>query len=173
MSCAGHITRDDGDIRYPWVDFSTSDPAIEDLKKEQAKLHKKALKLQRKLTRLRKKNAESERVQPLTKKSHKAWHAYHALGHTLRKLQVPMRQKVIEYIIQFYDHRPVPFDRRLTLSNLSLRTRLESQGAADFYLTESREFQLQKLAEYRGEMRDVTEFLKTIYISQYAEETTA
>src|SRR6266566_7147705 len=75
MSCAGHITRDEGDIRYPWIDFSASDTEIEDLKKEQA---------------------------------------------------------------------------------------------ADFYLSEPREVQLQKLAEYRDEMRAFTEFLKTIYLSQHA-----
>src|SRR6266566_9584555 len=59
MSCAGHITRDEGDIRYPWVDFSTSDPTIQDLKKKQEDLHKKADQLESKLTRLRKKNADS------------------------------------------------------------------------------------------------------------------
>src|SRR6266702_7167055 len=89
MSCAGHITRDEGDIRYPWIDFCTSDTSIEDLKKEQARLQKTANTLQSKLTRLRKKNAASERIQKLMKKSRAAWHAYHSLGHTLRKLQVP------------------------------------------------------------------------------------
>jgi hypothetical protein len=173
MSCAGHITRDEGDIRYPWIDFCTSDTSIEDLKKEQARLQKTANTLQSKLTRLRKKNAASERIQKLMKKSRAAWHAYHSLGHTLRKLQVPMRQKVIEYLMQFYEHRSVPFDRRLTLRIISLQTRLESQGAADFYLTESREVQLQKLAEYRGEMHDFTAFLKTLFFSQQAEEASA
>lgn len=74
-----------------------------------------------------------------------------------------MRQKVIEYLIQFYDQRSVPFDRRLTLHVLSSHTRLESQGTADFHLCEPREVQLQKLAEYREEMRAFTEFLKSIY----------
>jgi hypothetical protein len=41
MSCAGHITRDEGDIRYPWIDFSTSDTTIEDFKKKQKDLQKK------------------------------------------------------------------------------------------------------------------------------------
>ncbi len=172
MSCAGHITRDEGDIRYPWVDFSASDATIKDLKKDQEKLRKKAQKLQRKLTRLREKNAERERMQALMKKSREAWHAYHSLGHKLRKLQVPMRQKVIEYLVQFYDQRPVSFDRRLTLHLLGSHTRLESQGAADFYLCEPREVQQQKLAEYREEMRAFTEFLKTIYASQQAETVT-
>jgi hypothetical protein len=173
MSCAGHITRDEGDIRYPWVDFSASDATIKDLKKDQEKLRKKADKLQRKLTRLRKKNAESIRLQSLSKKSHAAWRAYHSLGHKMRKLQVPMRQKVVEYLVQFYDQRSVPFDRRLTLRLLGSHTRLESQGAADFYLNEPREVQQQKLAEYRDEMRAFTEFLKTIYASQQAETVTA
>ena len=64
MSCAGHITRDEGDRRYPWVDFSTSDTSIEDLKKKQEDLHKKADQLQSKLTRLRKKNADSVDTKP-------------------------------------------------------------------------------------------------------------
>ena len=81
-----------------------------------------------------------------------------------------MRRKIIEYLSQFYDQRSVPFDRRLTLSTISLSTRLESQGAADFHLCEPREVQLQKLAEYRDEMRAFTEFLKTIYSSQHAEK---
>jgi predicted RNase H-like nuclease (RuvC/YqgF family) len=171
-SCAGHITRDEGDIRYPWVDFSASDPEIEELKREQQELHEKAEKLQRKLTRLRKKNADGERIQPLMTKSRTAWHEYHSLGRKLRKLQVPMRRKAVEYLTQFYEHRSVPFDCRLTLNIIASHTRLESQGAADFYLTEPREVQLQKLAEYRDEMRAFTEFLKTIYLSQRAEETT-
>lgn len=170
MSCAGHITRDEGDIRYPWVDFSATDTEIEDLKKEQQELHKKAEKIQHKLTRQRNKNADSEHIQPLMKKSREAWHEYHSLGHKLRKLQVPIRRKVVEYLVQFYEHRSVPFDRRLTLRVLSFSTRMESQGAADFYLTEPREVQLQKLAEYREEMRAFTEFMKTIYLSQRAEE---
>jgi len=171
MSCAGHITRDEGDIRYPWVDFSTSDTTIKDLKKEQQELHKKALKLQDKLTRLRKKGVESERMQAIMKKSSAAWHAYHSLGHKLKKLQVPMRQKVVEYLVQFYNNRPTTFDLRLTLRLLSSTTRLESQGAADFYLTEPREVQLQKLAEYRDEMHAFTDFLKTIYIAQREEKS--
>lgn len=166
MSCAGHITRDEGDIRYPWVDFSASNPTIEDLKKQQEGLRQKADKLQRKLMRLRKKHAASARTQVLAKKSQAAWHAYHSLGRRLRKLQVPMRRKVIDYLVQFYDRRSVPFDRRLTLRVLASDTRLESQGAADFYLGEPREVQLQKLAEYRDEMRAFTDFLKTIYCSQ-------
>ena len=52
----------------------------------------------------------------------------------------------------------------------SANTRLESQGTADFYLCEPREVQLQKLVEYRDEMRAFTEFLKTIYFSQYTED---
>jgi len=170
MSCAGHITRDEGDVRYPWVDFSASDSTINDLKQEQQKLHKKAQKRQRKLTNLRKKNAESAEIQVQMEKSHAAWHAFHSLGHKLRKLQVPMRQKMIHYLVQFYDQRPVPFDRRLTLRPLGSSTRLESQGAADFYLCEPREVQLQKLTEYRDEIRAFTEFLKTIYFSQQAEK---
>jgi hypothetical protein len=120
--------------------------------------------------RLRKKNVDSERLQSLAKKSHAAWRAYHSLGHKLRKLQVPMRRKMVEYLIQFYDHRSVPFDRRLTLRVISSNTPLESQGAADFYLCEPREVQLQKLAEYRDEMCASTEFLKTIYFSQHTED---
>lgn len=170
MSCAGHITRDEGDIRYPWIDFSASDATIKDLEKKQQELHKKAEILQHKLTRRRKKNTNRERIQSIMAKSRAAWHEYHSLGHKLRKLQVPMRRKVIEYLIQFYEHRSAPFDRRLTLRILASHTRLESQGAADFYLSEPREVQLQKLAEYRGEMREFTEFLKTIYLSQRVEE---
>lgn len=170
MSCAGHITRDEGDVRYPWIDFSASDATIKDIEKEQQELRKRAEKLQNKLTRLRKKNTDRERIQSMTTKSRAAWHEYHSLGHKLSKLQVPMRRKVVEYLIQFYEHRSVPFDRRLTLRVLASHTRMESQGAADFYLTEPREVQLQKLAEYREEMREFTEFLKTIYRSQRAEE---
>jgi hypothetical protein len=169
MSCAGHITRDEGDVRYPWVDFATSDTAIQELKKQQQKLRKKAEAVQRKLIRLRKKNPQHKRLLALTKKSHTAWHAFHSLGHRLRKLQVPMRQQMVAYLVQFYEGRSVPFDRRLTLRLLGSSTRLESQGAADFYLCESREVQLQKLAEYRDEMHSFTEFLKTIYVSQQAE----
>ncbi len=170
MSCAGHITRDQGDIRYPWIHFSASDTTITELKKEQEKLHKKAEKLQAKLSRLRQKHADSTRIQKIAKKSNSAWHAYHSMGHKLRKLQVPMRQKVVGYLSQFYENRSVPFDRRLILDLLSSTTRIESQGAADFHLTEPREMQLQKLAEYRDEMHAFTEFLKTISLSQQAEK---
>jgi hypothetical protein len=170
MSCAGHITRDEGNVRYPWVDFAASDPTIQDLQKEQEKLHKKADKLQRKLTRLQKKNTEQGCIQPLTQKSRAAWHAYHSLGQRLRKVQVPMRQKVIAYLTQFYEHRSVPFDCRLTLHVIASRTRVESQGAADFHLCEPREVQIQKLREYRDEMHAFTEFLKTMYLSQQAEK---
>jgi Skp family chaperone for outer membrane proteins len=172
-SCAGHITRDEGDVRYPWIDFSASDTTIQERKKEQDQLHKKALKLHDKLARLQKKETDKERIQTLQKKSHAAWRAYHSLRHQLRKLQVPMRQKVVEYLTQFYEQRAVPFDRRLTLRVISSDTRLESQGAADFHLCEPREAQIQKLAEYRDEMRAFTEFLKSIYISQHKEKEKA
>ncbi|GCE29590.1 hypothetical protein KDA_50740 [Dictyobacter alpinus] len=169
MSCAGHITRDDGDVRYPWVDFSASDATIQHLDAEEQKLHKKAMKWQKKLTRVRKKDVARAERRACEEKSHAAWHAYHALGHQQRKLQVPLRQQVVAYLVQFYDGRNVPFDRRLTLRVLSTNTRIESQGAADFHLCEPRDRQVQKLAEYRDEMRDFTEFLKKIYISQRAE----
>lgn len=68
MSCAGHITRDEGDIRYPWVDFSASDPVIKDLKKKQERLHKKAMKFQRKLTRLRTKSAATKSMRSLRRR---------------------------------------------------------------------------------------------------------
>ncbi|GCE29516.1 hypothetical protein KDA_50000 [Dictyobacter alpinus] len=84
-------------------------------------------------------------------------------------MQVPLRQQVVAYLIQFYDGRSVPFDRRLTLRVLSTNTRIENQGAADFYLCEPRDRQVQKLAEYRDEMRAFTEFLKKMYILQRAE----
>ncbi|QBD76916.1 hypothetical protein EPA93_13240 [Ktedonosporobacter rubrisoli] len=170
MSCAGHITRDDGDVRYPWINFSASDDIIQKLKTEQIKLHKKAEKRQKKLMKLRKKLTSNAKLLAAQKKSHKAWHAYHAIGHQLRKLQVPMRQRVIDYLTQFYENRPVLFDRRLILDLISTTTRLESQGAADFHLCEPREVQIQKLAEYREEMRAFTEFLKTIYLSQQTEK---
>lgn len=169
MSCAGHITRDDGDIRYPWVDFSASDATIESLMAEEQKLHKKAIKLQKKFKHFRKKDMGRADMQKLAKKSHAAWHAYHSQMHRQRKLQIPLRQQVVEYLTRFYDGRIVPFDRRLTLRVILSNTRIESQGAADFYLCESREVQLQKLAEYRGEICAFTEFLKAIYASQRAE----
>jgi len=172
MSCAGHITRDEGDIRYPWVDFSASDATIENLKEKERELHKKAMKLQKKIVKVQKKNVERADTRELVEESNGAWRAYHSLRHQQRKLQVPLRQQVIEYLSRFYDGRVVPFDRRLTLSVISSNTRIESQGAADFYLCEPREVQLQKLAEYRDEMRAFTEFLKAIYASQRTEMAT-
>jgi hypothetical protein len=133
------------------------------------KLREKAEAVQRKLVRLRKKRPESKHLAALTKKSHAAWQSYHSLGHRLRKLQVPMRQQVVAYLVRFYEGRAVPFDRRLTLRLIGEKTRLESQGAADFYLCEPREAQRQKLAEYRDEMGAFTAFLKTVYASQQAE----
>lgn len=170
MSCAGHITRDEGDIRYPWVDFSASDATIQSLEEEEQKLHKKAMKLQKKLARLRKKDdVERADMREFAEKSRAAWRVYHSLRHQQSKLQIPLRQQVVEYLTRFYDGRTVPFDRRLTLRVISSNTRIESQGAADFYLCEPREVQLQKLAEYRDEMRAFTEFLKGIYASQRTE----
>lgn len=163
MSCAGHVTRDNGDIRYPWIDISALDPTIEKLTKKQERLHQRAMRFQRKL---RKKNVTSKHARLLRKKSNTAWRKYHSLDHRLRKLQVPLRQKLTGYLLQFYSRRSVPLDRRLILHVISSDTRLESQGAADFHLCESREFQLEKLAEYREEMRAFTDFLKSIYAAE-------
>lgn len=171
MSCAGHVTRDNGDIRYPWIDISALDPTIEKLTKKQERLHQRAMKLQHKLRKQQQKKADTKSMRTITKKSHTAWRKYHALRHQLRKLQIPLRQKLIGYLLQFYDQRSAPFDRRLTLRVISSDTRLESQGAADFHLGEPREFQLQKLAEYREEMRAFTDFLKSIYATEMRDKS--
>lgn len=170
MSCAGHITRDQGDVRYPWIDFSTSTPTIDELRQRQIKRREQAETRQKKLTRLRQKHPTHERLASLTKKSRQTWNTYHEAEHHLRKLQVPMRQQMITYLVQFYEHRQVPFDQRLTLRLLGSKTRLESQGAADFYVCEPREIQRQKLAEYRSEMHDFTAFLIAIYRDLHPED---
>ena len=73
--------------------------------------------------------------------------------------------KLLEHLLSFYQHRQVPYDRRVTIQSFGLGVnRLESQGAALQEIV-TPEVKQQRLQRYQEEMREFTKYLKETYFS--------
>ncbi len=163
MSCGGHI--DDGrGLLLPWVDIEPSDPSLDRLKQKEQQLIESAKQMHLHITRLRQDRVEADQFKEAQRKASEVYEHLHAVQREIRMLQAALRTHLADYLALFYAERQVPFDRRLVLSGLD-RTRLQSQGALDFYLAAPVSVQRQKLQEYREEMATFASFLKRIYFS--------
>ncbi|HLG75421.1 MAG TPA: hypothetical protein VKX46_03345 [Ktedonobacteraceae bacterium] len=168
MSCGGHLAgEDDGGFRLPWVDIQQLNPDIIALNNEVARLLDEADEIQKAVEQMRASGGPTHEIKRAQLRVHALHRERHILTREIRIQQAEIRLKLVDYLVQFYNTREAPFDRRLIVLAHGLgRTRLESQGAADFYLAASGAIQQEKLYEYRAEMAAFTDFLKQIYFSQ-------
>jgi hypothetical protein len=74
------------------------------------------------------------------------------------KLDLQRRHKLFGYLTDFYKNREVPFDRIITFD----QKRIRSQGG-DYLPLLIEDERAKKMNEYSEEMRDFTDFLKSIY----------
>ena len=72
--------------------------------------------------------------------------------------RLQQRYKLFGYLTEFYKKREVSFDRIITFGH----SRIRSQGG-DYLLLLSVDERAKKMNEYSEEMRDFTDFLKSIY----------
>nr|BBH95221.1 hypothetical protein KTA_34200 [Thermogemmatispora argillosa] len=164
MSCGGHLDERRG-LLLPWVDIGPQDSAFKALIEEEEELVLAVRLAHQRLTALREQeHCEEARLTEVQNQVYDLARRLREAQRQLRLRQVPLRTRLVQYLSQFYDGRMVPFDRRLILTT-GLYTRLQNQGAIDLYLEAPRELQLQKLEEYRQEMREFTAFLKKLYFS--------
>jgi hypothetical protein len=136
MSCEGHL---DHGLPYPWIDVSTPS-FVKDDTPEITEI----LELQRRLLELRREQEKDINMQQLRLES--------------EKLDLQRRHKLFGYLSDFYKKREVPFDRIITFEH----KRIRSQGGAYLPLL-SEDERAKKMNEYADEMRDFTDFLKSIY----------
>lgn len=84
----------------------------------------------------------------------------HALQDQIRLLQLPVLNRLVGHLSQFYEVRHMDFDVRLIITRIGgARFRLQNQGGLDFWFGAAEDVQRQKLAEYRAEMAAFTVFL--------------
>lgn len=162
MSCGGH-TDDGRGLLLPWVDIEPADPSLNHLKQEEQQLIESAKQMHQHITCLRQDHVEMAQLKEAQRKAGEVYEQLHVVQREIRMIQAALRTHLADYLALFYAERQVPFDRRLVLSGLD-RTRLQSQGALDFYLAAPVSVQQQKLQEYREEMAAFATFLKTLYI---------
>jgi hypothetical protein len=136
MSCEGQLHHG---LPYPWIDVSTPS-FVKDDTPETTEI----LELQRRLIELRREQEKDLKRQQLRMES--------------ETLDLQRRHKVFGYLSDFYKQREVPFDRIITFE----QKRIRSQGGAYLPLLIEDE-RAKKMNEYRDEMRDFTDFLKSIY----------
>lgn len=145
MSCEGHATRAVGG---PWVDMRPE--GIEALRAQWDQA-------ERACQAAREEKRPSEEMDGL----------YQALRAARKELDAPVLQlaaRLMAYLVEFYQERVVPHDRRLVLHDFLATFRLQSQGVflqeiADVPQREA------KLLEYQEEMRTFTAFLKAHYFA--------
>ncbi|GHO59181.1 hypothetical protein [Ktedonobacter robiniae] len=170
MSCGGHI--DERGFLLPWVDIEKIDPPIRELREQLIALNAETHQLRQELEEQRELQADPSMIQEAQARLKEKSEERNLLDHQVRMQQCTMRTTLVEHLSRFYEDRVVSFDRRLILHRLGLsRTRMESQGAHDFYLCAPLEIQQQKLAEYREEIMDFARFLKHIYFSHVSKNT--
>ncbi|EFH85042.1 hypothetical protein [Ktedonobacter racemifer] len=168
QSCGGHI--DERGFLLPWVDIEMRNPTSRELHKQYIIVSDEVDKLQREVKGLREKQVDLSVIEEAQTRVNEKYEERHLLNIQIRMQQCAMRDRLVDCLSRFYEGRVVSFDRRLILHRLgNSRTRMENQGAHDFYLGAPLDIQQQKLAEYQEEMRDFTRFLKHIYFSQRTE----
>ncbi|MEO8972199.1 MAG: hypothetical protein ABI406_11450 [Ktedonobacteraceae bacterium] len=150
QSCEGHLNHGTG---APWVDIEDTNASKRS--SEVNRLFQQALRFQQQQTRI---TLETKR---LFEEAHEAKRA-------VKRLHLAIRQRLLTYLSEFYEHRQVPFDIRLVIQSRDTtgRSRLESQGA-DFQETAPLEERCLNLTVYQEEMRRFTAFLK----QQFFQET--
>jgi hypothetical protein len=137
MSCEGHL---DHGLPYPWVDVElTESPRNQSDPPEIAIIRVNIRELQMQIFKsttpeMKQKQQEEQRV------------------------QLEERFKLFKVLSEFYQGRAVSFDRIITIEH----GRIRSQGG-DYLPLLIEDERAKKMNEYRDEMRDFTDFLKTIY----------
>jgi hypothetical protein len=141
-SCEGHINWGTG---APWIHIRAEDPNGEDQRVTQAR--------QEALRQETLKQLPREEIDRLFSEMHQI---------AEQAEQKHRRLRLMELLTAFYADRQVPYDIRLSIQNLGVISRLESQGASviKMYPHSIRE---QKLLAYQQEMQEFTAFLKQCY----------
>ena len=144
-SCEGHV---DWGTGAPWVDIASNDPRTN---VSIAKLSEEAI---QECKQGKKTDAEIEALFDEVDRARKA----------VKVLYIQERQKLLQYLTQFYGDRYVPYDCRLIIRPLGTtgKSRLESQGA-DCQDVTPLEIRAEKLKEYQEEMHAFTVSLKRIF----------
>jgi hypothetical protein len=145
MSCEGHAQRAVGG---PWVDMRPE--GVEALKEHWAQAERAC------------QTAREEKRSPKEMEG-----LYQTLRETRKELETPVLQlagRLMPYLMEFYQERMAPHDRRLILHDFFASFRLQSHGVflqeiADLVQREA------KLLEYQEEMRAFTAFLKARYFT--------
>jgi hypothetical protein len=165
MSCGGHI--DERGLLLPWVDIASADPALEEIRRAEIELARAAGTLRNEVRHLLDEGADRIQVKAAQERLQDRNRELLTLQLRERAIHKGERDKLLPYLSRFYENRLVPFDRRLIL-NVRLnsgKSRLENQGAGDFYFFSPPDIQQKKLTEYREEINAFTHFLKTCYFS--------
>lgn len=146
-SCEGHLDHGTG---APWVDIGSSDARP---------LAKIAMRKLQEVDMARQQGIPPEERQALMQEAEQAKLA-------VKHLHLTERQKMMQYLDQFYARRLVSYDRRLIINPAEWTgvSRLESQGS-DLQCIADPDEKARKLAEYQDEMRAFTEFLKERYFA--------
>ncbi len=143
-SCEGHLSWGRG---APWVHIRADDTQREDA-----------------LVVLRRREIQQQiETQSLSKdETNRLYADFHQLEKQAEIKHVLLRQKLLEALALFYEDRQVPYDQRLSIQDLGVISRLESQGVSVLPGCVP-EVKQQKLIAYQEEMRAFTVFLKCLY----------
>jgi hypothetical protein len=136
MSCEGHL---DHGLPYPWVALGLTVLSNWNDPPEIAHMKETIRELQVQIA----KNTTPEMKQ---------------MEQEAKRVRLEERFKLFRMLSEFYQGRAVSFDRIITFDN----GRIQSQGA-DYLLLLSEDERAKKMNEYADEMRDFTDFLKSIY----------
>lgn len=159
MSCGGHI--DERGFIHPWMHIGLEDPILTDLKKRSFALQRE-IDPQRNLVRsMTESGASSQELIQARAPIDEQYVKIREVDRQIRAFQIPLYERIVALLDQFYDGRLVPFDRRLIVTPLGQdRVILNSQGVTlNLYMTAPEEIQRLKLLEYRQEMADLAAFL--------------
>nr|BBH88050.1 hypothetical protein KTC_28010 [Thermosporothrix sp. COM3] len=169
QSCGGHL--DQRGLLLPWVDIDPPDPSLEELRRQEEALVDAIKGYYKDIDKMRETGTSPEQIEEVRGQALALAPTLHSLQREMRRMQLEPRKKLMHYLSLFYKQRLVPFDRHLVLIS-KVRTRLQNQGTADFFITEPEAVQRQKLEEYQAEMREFTTFLKQLYFAQHASTPT-
>lgn len=138
-SCEGHLDESTG---YPWI--SITNPDTKSMEKGVDKAFA---------------DADQVRINNGYEASLSLYEHAHRLREEAREPLNEDAKKLIRYLDKFYMGRSVPYDARLSISQVGMNIRVESQGSF-LQDTASPQERADKLGLYQAEMRDFTEFLK-------------
>jgi len=144
QSCEGHL---DHGIAAPWVELQI--PETNEHKTLRMNTHQLADRIEA----LEHEERPDEELAPL-------YQELHRLKREMRRPQLEELQKVMHLLAEFYQNKPVTYDRLLTIRG----NRIETQGT-QFQEIIAPEERRQKLLEYQAEMQTFTAFLKNKYLS--------